>query len=104
MHHAPAVRHTRHSSCRHTATIIRDRPGAVNATSVLYALVLPARHAAEPLGVTVGSTLAWSAQNNPVWVAWPRTQRPLVQAHYNSASTRAGTLCKAALRPVVSFP
>jgi len=41
MHHAPAVRHTRLSSSIHTAAIILERLGAVNATSVLYALVPP---------------------------------------------------------------
>jgi hypothetical protein len=40
IHHASAVRHTRHSSSIHTAAIIQERPVAVNATSVLCALDL----------------------------------------------------------------
>ncbi|SRR5258707_13897420 len=40
IHHASAVRHTRHSSSIHTAAIILERPVAVNATSVLCALDL----------------------------------------------------------------
>src|SRR6266852_3392983 len=84
MHHAPAVRHTRHSSSRHTDTIIRERPDAVNATSVLCALDLSLRHGAEPHGVTIS----------------PQATYP----HYNKPSSREGILNRALFRAAVSLP
>src|SRR5260370_1209031 len=69
IHHAPAVRHTRHSSSRPTATIIRERLVAVNATSVLCALDLPLRHGVEPLGVTSARPRLGQPKNNPVCLA-----------------------------------
>src|SRR6266852_4620041 len=84
MHHAPAVRHTRHSSSRHTDTIIRERPDAVNATSVLCALDLSLRHGAEPHGVTIS----------------PQATYP----HYNKPSSREGLLNRALFRAAVSLP
>src|SRR6267154_2551059 len=85
------------------------------------------RHAPEPLEVRAGPPRDWSAKTprerhlcpiprvqrdeSPDWrrlmepPRYTRTQRHhKARVHYNNASTRDGTLCKAVFRPVVSFP
>src|SRR6267154_1472047 len=125
IHHASEVRHTLHSSSSHTAAIILERPLAVNATSVLCALDLlvgmplshwklrppPLRLVGQntPGNATSAASRGLSGMNLPIGVvSWNRTalahNGTKAQAHYNKASTREGTLCKAVFRPLVSFP
>src|SRR6266851_9414194 len=113
MHHAPAVRHTRHSSSRHTAIIIGDRLVAVNATSVLCGLVLPLRHGAKGYGRLRPGLAAQNTPGNanlPIGVVseWNRTEphphtNAKAHAHYNNGSRREGMLYRALFRPAVSF-
>src|SRR5712664_2249235 len=126
IHHASAVRHTLHLSSSHTAAIILECLVAVNATSVLCALDLSvgmplSRWKLRPAPLEIGRPKhprerhlcpipRVQCDESPDWrrLMEPhctRTQRHnKARVHYNNASTRDGTLCKAVFSPVVSFP